>query len=188
MIKIIDNCCVPAYLDCLKEVAVNSANWNMYFPGGASIDEKHLKLNIIRDGIKHPILAGLAIGLLIQIHQAGGQDLFIPEINQCSISIKDKHTPEDIMHKEYEGDRKFVKILGIINDVWKEEWGGGIFCNEKSNYIQPTSFCIFDPSESHSAEEIFTDKKRFAIDFTVIRDRQALERRMKKFGNKYGNK
>ena len=47
------------------------------------------------------------------------------------------------------------------------------------NYIKPTSFCIFDPSESHQAEEIFTDKKRFAIDFAVFRDKQSLVEVMK---------
>jgi len=37
MIKIIDNCCSPTYLDLIKFVACDSENWNMYFPGGAPI-------------------------------------------------------------------------------------------------------------------------------------------------------
>ena len=36
------------------------------------------------------------------------------------------------------------------------------------------AFCIFDPREEHAAEEIFTDKKRFTIDFTVFRDQQSV--------------
>ena len=179
IIKIIDNCCSPTYLDLIKYIAGNSENWNMYFPGGAPIEEKHLKLNIIENGPKHPFLAGLAMGLLIQIHEAGGRGLFIPEIFSCGISIKDKHRLDNI-HVDNEKKENFVKILGIINSDWEEKWGGGFFHNGTSNYVKPTSFCIFDPSEPHSAEEIFTDKKRFAIDFTVFRDQQSFEKVMKK--------
>ena len=113
------------------------------------------------------------MGLLLQIYEAGGQGLFIPEIVWCGISIKDKHII-DTIHADYEKKENFVKILGLINSDWKEEWGGGFFHNGTSNYIKPTSFCIFDPSEEHAAEEIFTDKKRLAIDFTVFQDQQSL--------------
>ena len=159
MVKILDNCCSPYYLDCLKSVTLNSENWSMKYPEGSPIDDRYPKLDIIRDGIKQPILAGLAIGLLIQIYEAGGRELFIPEISFCGISIKDKHTPKNI-HTDHKKDN-FVKILGIINSDWEEEWGGGFFHNGTNNYIKPTSFCIFDPSEKHASEEIFTDKKRF---------------------------
>ena len=180
--KILNNCCSPDYLDTLKYFASTSENWNLNFPGTAPIDEKHLKLEIIWRGIQHPFLAGLALGLLLQIHEASGRDLFIPQIHWCGISIKDKHTPNNI-HIDNEKDENFVKILGIINSDWKKEWGGGFFHNGTSNYIKPTSFCIFDPSEEHRAEEIFTDKKRFAIDFTVFRDQQSLEK-ARGIGNK----
>ena len=183
MIKIIDNCCSPAYLDLLKTVASNSENWNMYFPYGKeiAIEDKFLKLNIVENGIRHPYLAGLAMGLLLQIQEAGGHGLFIPPIDACGISIKDKHTSTNI-HKDHE-DENLLKILGIINSDWEEEWGGGFFHDGTSNYIKPTSFCIFDPSEDHAAEEILTDKKRFAIDFTVFRDQQSFEKVIK-IGNK----
>jgi len=115
------------------------------------------------------------MGLLIQIHANTDGDLFIPEIFWCGISMKDKHIPNNI-HVDNEKDENFVKILGIINSDWKEEWGGGFFHDGTSNYIKPTSFCIFDPSKEHSGEEIFTDKKRFVIDFTVFRDQQSLEK------------
>ena len=178
-VKILDNCCSPAYLDSLKNIAVNSENWNLRRPfGHFPIEDKFLKLDIVDNGIRHPILAGLAMGLLIQIYEAGGQGLFVPEVIFCGISIKDKHRPDN-PHTDYKRDENFVKILGIINSDWKEEWGGGFFYNGTSNYIKPTSFCMFDPSEPHSAEEIFTDKKRFAIDFTVFRDQESLNRMMK---------
>ena len=148
-IKILDNCCSPTYLDFLKHVASNADNWNLKYPFGKeiSIEDKFLKLNIIDDiGVKHPFLAGLAMGLLLQIHEAGEQELFIPEILICGISIKDKHRPDNI-HIDQEKNEGLVKILGIINSDWEEEWGGGFFHNGTSNYIKPTSFCIFDPTE-----------------------------------------
>jgi|TARA_R110000824_G_C14957918_1_gene651670 hypothetical protein len=175
MVKIVDNCCSLDYLDTLKSVASNSESWNLKYPIGAEDENRFLKLEIINDGIKHPLLAGLAMGLLIQIHEVSGQDLFIPEIWQCGISIKDKHTSNNI-HKDHLKGEGFVKILGIITRDWEENYGGGFFYNGTSNYIKPTSFCIFDPTEEHANEEIFTDKKRFAIDFAVFKNEQSLER------------
>ena len=178
-VKIIDNCCSPMYLDCLKEVAINSDNWNLMFPPKDSIEDRFLKLNIINgSGIIHPFLAGLAMGLLYQIYESAGEDFSLPEpILWCGISMKDKHTSDNI-HTDNEKDKDFVKILGLLNSDWEEEWGGGFFHNGTSNYIEPTSFCIFDPSEEHMAEEIFTDKKRFAIDFTVCRNQQSFNKVM----------
>ena len=178
MIKIIDNCCSSEYLDYLKYIAATTENWNLRYPEGHPVEDKFLKLDIIANcRIKNAFLAGVAIGLLIQIHEADDQDLFIPDIVFCGISIKDKHTPNNI-HTDDADKKNVVKILGIINSDWKEEWGGGFFHNGTSNYIKPTSFCIFDPSKEHSAEEILSDKKRFAIDFTVFRDQQSLDYHM----------
>jgi hypothetical protein len=170
-VKILDNCCSPAYLDFLKLVATTSDNWNLQFPMGEEItfEEKFLKLDIINHGIRNPYLAGLAMGLLLQIHEAGGQDLFnMSDFCFCGISIKDKHT-KDNMHTDWGKKDNCVKIVGIINSDWKEEWGGGFIHNGTHNYIKPTSFCIFEPSELHSNDLILTDKKRLAIDFTVER-------------------
>ena len=178
MIKIIDNCCSPAYLDILKNVASNSDNWNLRWPANTSIDDKFLKLDIVQNlQILNPVLAGLATGLLLQIYETIDKGLFIPEIFLCGISIKDKRTSTNI-HKDQE-DKNLVKILGILNSDWEEEWGGRFFHDGTSNYIKPTSFCIFDPSEDHAAEEILTDKKRFAIDFTVFQDQQSFEKVIK---------
>ena len=174
MVKIIDNCCSTAYLDCLKQVASNSENWTLKYPfgEGLSLENKFPKLEIIVNGIfKDPFVSGLALGLLLQIHERGGQELFFPEINICGISIKDKHTSGDHMHVDEGGSEEeaspFVKILGLLNSDWQEEWGGGFFHDGTSTYLKPTSFCIFDPSKPHMSEEIFTDKKRLAIDFTL---------------------
>ena len=45
------------------------------------IDDRFLKLEhyASHGELSHPYLAGLAMGLLIQIYEAGGQDLFIPD-------------------------------------------------------------------------------------------------------------
>ena len=184
-VKIIDNCCSPKYLDCLKDIAANDGNWNMWNPEFTPFEDRFLKLNVVNDGfmVRQPILTGLAIGLLLQIYEAAGQDLFIPEqIYRCGISMKDKHRPDNI-HVDHE-EEGIVKLLGIINSDWEEKWGGGFFHNGTSNYIKPTSFCIFDPLKEHATEEIFTDKKRLAIDFSVFRDQQSLERFLEKNGNK----
>ncbi|SVC92309.1 uncharacterized protein METZ01_LOCUS345163 [marine metagenome] len=191
-VKILDNCCSPDSLDFLKLVATAADNWNLQYPIGIDettgeeipFEDKFLKLDIINNGIRNPYLAGLAMGLLIQIHEAGGQDLFIPEIWYCSISIKDKHRPDNI-HIDHEASGpnslanasdNFIKVMGVINSDWEEEWGGSFFHDGTSYYAKPTSFYIFDQLKPHAADEIFTDKKRLAIDFTVFRNQQSLEK------------
>ena len=72
-VKIIDNCCSSEYLNCLKFTAINSENWNLKYGGNveSSIEDKFPKLNIVDDkGVRHPYLAGLALGLLFQIYEA----------------------------------------------------------------------------------------------------------------------
>jgi len=181
MVKIIDNCCSTAYLDCLKQVASNSENWTLKYPNGKELEDKFPKLEIIVNGMfKDPFVSGLALGLILQIHERVGQELFFPEINTCGISIKDNHSSGDNMHIDEggngeKGSELFVKVVGLLNSDWQEEWGGGLFCDETSYYAKPTSFYIFDPSIPHMSEEIVTDKKRLAIDFTVFKDQQSRE-------------
>ena len=173
----------PRRLAIFSRDELKQSEMKKKFPDGEnfSIEDKFLKLDIINtSGMRHPFLAGLAMGLLMQIYEAGGRGLFIPEICLCGISIKDKHTQNNV-HVDEKKDNNLVKILGIINSDWKDEWGGGFFYDGISNYIKPTSFCIFDPSEEHSAEEILSDKKRFAIDFTVFRDQQSSQNLHKYF-------
>ena len=78
----IDNCCSLAYLDCLKHFAIESEAWHLRYPEakGIPIEKKFMKLDIINSGIKHPVLAGLAIGLLLQIHEKVEQHIFFPDI------------------------------------------------------------------------------------------------------------
>ena len=166
-IKLIENACSPFYLDMIKHVASNDDSWNFKYPIGKPLDESHLKLDIIdNDDTKHPLLAGIAMGLLIQIYDKGGKDLFIPEIYFCGISIKDKHRKDNI-HTDHNKQDNVNKILGVVNSEWQESWGGGFTHGGETTYIPPTSFAIFDSTVPHAAADILTDKKRMAIDFTV---------------------
>ena len=163
MNKIIDNCCSPEYLKVLMEYAINSVKWNMRYPLDEGYDNKIFKLDIIQNGmiLMPSILAGLSIGLFAQIYGLGGNEFFMPGIQSCVISIKDKHTPNNL-HTDEGG---FIKITGVLNNDWEEKWGGGFIHGRKSNYIEPTSFCVFNPSELHSTAEILTDKKLFTIEY-----------------------
>ena len=42
-------------------------------------------------------------------------------------------------------DMKVLKILGMLNSDWKQEWGGGFTWNDKTYYAKPGSFYVFDP-------------------------------------------
>ena len=65
MLTVLKNCCSKTYLDMMKHAAMTSTHWNMKYPIG--LDDKHLKLDIIENEPLEPILAGMAMGLLIQI-------------------------------------------------------------------------------------------------------------------------
>ena len=62
---------------------------------------------------------------------------------------------------------KVLKVLGVLNSDWKEEWGGGFTWNGKTHYAKPGSFYVFDPRVPHRADNILCDEKRIAIDYTV---------------------
>ena len=127
--KILDNCCGESILDTLKDISSKSPNWNFNWPAGDKflIEDKFLKLDIIQDGqIINPLLAGLTLGLLLQIYEVSDKETFVPNILWCSISIKDKHRKDNIHtdHTEDENSRKLIKIMGLLNSDWQEEWGG----------------------------------------------------------------
>ena len=64
-------------------------------------------------------------------------------------------------------DMKVLKVLGVLNSDWKQEWGGGFTWNGKTYYAKPGSFYLFDPRVPHRADDILCDEKRIAIDYTV---------------------
>ena len=165
MLEVIENCCSTSYLDMLKFAAMNSTNWNLKYPLGMPFEDKHLKLDIIENEPVDVLLAGMAMGLLIQIYDKRS-DLFQPEVSYCGISMKDKNRADN-RHIDHEHDKDYVKILGLLNSNWNEKDGGFFLHGDESIPMVPTNFVVFDPRVSHCASEITTPEKRLGIDFTV---------------------
>ena len=156
--QIIKNCCSISYLGVMKLQAEQSENWTFKFPLNTEkhipIEEKFPKLSLMTTEVvkENAVLAGLAMGLLIQIWEKSHRAFFLPEITWCGISIKDS-TREDNLHYDYKpGSGKM---------------GGGFTHGDQVYSVNPTDFIIFDASVPHRADNILTNKKRFAIDYTV---------------------
>ena len=171
--QVIKNCCSASYLDMMRLQAEQSENWTFKFPLNKEkyipIEEKFPKMSLITTEVvkENAVLAGLAMGLLIQIWEKSHRAFFVPEISWCGISIKDS-SREDNIHYDHKPDSGLVKILGTLNSDWDmKKMGGGFTHGEKTYPIEPTDFIIFDASVPHKADNILTNKKRFAIDFTV---------------------
>ena len=165
MLQIIEDCCSSYYLDMMKHSVVNSSSWNMKYPQGRPFEDKHLKLDIIDNEVKEPLLAGMAMGLLINIWSKR-QDLFQPEVSYCSVSMKDKHR-EDNLHTDHDADPGYIKVLGLLNSDWGSQDGGLFMYGDEVVPMKPCLFAVFDPRVPHCASEIFSDKKRLGLDFTV---------------------
>ena len=125
------------------------------------------KLNLIEHGhFKNPLLAGIAVGLMSQIYDAGGKDYFTPEMHFCGISLKDKSTKVNLHTDNW--DENKLKILGLLNSDWNHIQDGGGFEHGNNIYkLEAGDFIVFDPRVKHRAEDIMSDKKRIAIDFTA---------------------
>ena len=171
--QVIKNCCSASYLDMMRLQAEQSENWTFKFPINKEkyipIEDKFPKMSLITTEVvkENAVLAGLAMGLLIQIWEKSHRAFFVPEITWCGISIKDS-SREDNIHYDHEPGSGLVKILGTLNSDWDmKKMGGGFTHGEKTYPIEPTDFIIFDASVPHKADNILTNKKRFAIDFTV---------------------
>jgi len=173
MVEIIKDVCSPMLLAYIKYHAEQSENWNFRYPMGSStpFEDKHAKIEVISGNkdMSDGKLSGLAAALLINIYEKSN-DAFIPDILFCGISIKDKHR-KDNLHKDHHEDGlkdiNIVKLLGILNTDWEDDWGGGFLHGGTVYPVRPTDFLLFDPKIDHRAEDILVDKKRLAIDFTV---------------------
>ena len=172
MLQVIENCCSTSYLDMLKFAAINSANWNLKYPIGLSFEDKHLKLDIIENEPVDEVLAGMAMGLLIQIYDSktydgiASKDLFYPEVSYCGISMKDRYRLDN-KHIDHEHDENYIKILGLLNNNWNPKDGGAFVHGDEEIDMVPTHFVVFDPRVQHCASKITTNEKRLGIDFTV---------------------
>ena len=156
----------------LKFAAMNSSNWNLKYPIGMpfeaigmEFEDKHLKLDIIENEPINELLAGMAMGLLIQIYSKQ-PNLFLPEVSYCSISMKDRYR-EDNRHIDHEHDTDYIKIVGLLNSNWNSKDGGLFLHGDESIPMVPTNFIVFDPRVPHCASKITTNEKRLGIDFTV---------------------
>ena len=110
MLEVITDCCSKTYLDMMKHAAMSSNSWNMKYP--INLEPKHLKLDIIENEPLELMLAGMAMGLLIQIYDKGGKDFFLPELSYCAISMKDKYRTDN-PHIDHENDKLEEIVINI---------------------------------------------------------------------------
>ncbi len=174
MLEVIENCCDTTYLDMLKYAAQESNGWNLTYPLGYSFEDKHLKLTLVENEPVNELIAGMAMGLLIQIYNSKTEsgvpasDFFYPEVLYCGISVKDKNRLDN-PHTDHEDNSGIIKILGLLNSNWNKKDGGAFIHGDETVHLKPTNFVIFDPRIIHHADKITTHEKRLGIDFTVKR-------------------
>jgi len=167
--KIIKNSCSLTYLSMFRHFIPSIEFWDNEQVAEEDYAKINLsKLNLIEHGnYKNPLLAGIAIGLMSQIYDAGGKDYFTPEMHFCGLSVKDKSTKVNLHTDNW--DENKIKVLGLLSDEWKKEDGGGFWYNQIVYPMIPTEFIIFDPNVRHSSDKIKSNKQRMAIDFTVTK-------------------
>jgi len=171
IIKTIKDCCTPLFLEFMKYQVQQSNQWHMKYPAGAAFEEKHLKLDVIGGKDSNTQLAGMAMSLLINIYEKEPK-AFLLEVLSCGISIKDRHR-KDNTHTDHENDalkdtKNIVKLLGVLNADWDCASDGGGFTHGGETFsLAPCDFLLFDPRTPHKADDILSDKKRIAIDFTL---------------------
>ena len=173
MATIVKNCCTPLFLDFIKHQVTKSTKWNFNYPMGKPFEDKHAKIDVIQGTTIHDdFLAGVSMSLLMMIHEKAKQsnvDVAL-DLLFCGISMKDKHR-EDNLHTDHEKDElqdtPIIKVLGILNSDWQDSDGGGFIHNGITHKLMPGDFIVFNPRLPHKAEDIMTDKKRIAIDWTI---------------------
>ena len=163
MLEIIESGIPLQYLDMMKYTAMNSEAWHMKYP--QNHPDKHLKMDIIDGDARQPLLAGMAMGLLILLYNKRS-DLFSPEITYAGISIKDKNRLDN-PHTDHVNDLDHIKIFGLLNSDWSSSDGGLFLHGEQALPMVPGTFVVFNPRVTHSASEITTNKSRIGLDFTV---------------------
>ena len=162
------------FLDFIKHQVTKSTKWNFNYPMGKPFEDKHAKIDVIQGTTIHDdFLAGVSMSLLMMIHEKAKQsNVDVPlDLLFCGISMKDKHR-EDNLHTDHEKDElqdtPIIKVLGILNSDWNHISDGGGFEHGNNIYkLEAGDFIVFDPRVPHKAEDIMTDKKRIAIDWTI---------------------
>ena len=87
-------------------------------------------------------------------------------INNDGMNIE-KATGAGIAHSIISMIHQKCKLFGLLDTDWKEDWGGGFHWDGKDYYAPPGSFMLFNPRIPHKAGDIYCEKKRFAVDYTV---------------------
>jgi len=157
-------------LDQLRNQAEISREWAIDVPVNFAFKDRFPKITLVDGGPKSPAVSamfGLAWGILALVREKCPE--FKLDVYYAGISVKDRHR-EDNIHVDHDADLKdihVVKVLGILNTDWKEDWGGGFHWNGKDYYAPPGSFYVFNPRIKHGACDIHTDEKRLAVDFAV---------------------
>ncbi len=165
---ILKNVCSKTYLDMFMHMIPSVELWENTEENDVNYQKINLtKLNVVTQGhFDNPLLAGVAIGLLSQIYDAGGKDYIVPAMHFCAISVKDKTTPTNF-HTDQWGEGR-LKVLGLLNSDWDSKTdGGGFICDGVKYALEPTDFLIFDSNQTHSNDLIISDKERCAIDFML---------------------
>ena len=98
-----------------------SDKWNFKYPEGKPFEQRFAKISLVPDN-QDTSLSGMAMGLLLQIYDAGGYKYFEPEVKFCGISVKGRGI--DDPHTDT-WDTDTVKILGLLNSDWNSEAMGG---------------------------------------------------------------
>ena len=172
-VKIIENVVSPMFLEYVRYQMQESENWSWRYPQNSDFSERHPKLTLINGKQQSPQverLVGIAMSLFFMVYEKGLREKVYPEIIWAGAAIKDKNR-EDNTHTDHMDDIpkdvKVLKVLGVLNSDWKQEWGGGFTWNSKTYYAKPGSFYLFDPRVPHRADNILCDEKRIAIDYTL---------------------
>ena len=172
-VKIIEDVVSPMFLEYVRYQMQESENWSWRYPQNSDFSERHPKLTLINGKQQPPQverLVGIAMSLFFMVYEKGLREKVYPEIIWAGAAIKDKNR-EDNTHTDHMDDIpkdvKVLKVLGVLNSDWKQEWGGGFTWNDKTYYAKPGSFYLFDPRVPHRADNILCDEKRIAIDYTV---------------------
>ena len=163
---------VPLHLlQDLKQWSLDAECWNMQYPINHSPDKRFIKINLINDvppTADKAIGAGYAMSILSMIQQKC--NLFKLPVFFCGIGVRDKYT-ENNMHTDHRHDlpedMNVLKVLGLLEPDWKEDWGGGFHWDGKDYYAPPGSFMLFNPRIPHKAGDIYCEKKRWAIDYSL---------------------
>ena len=176
MVIRIENAVPPMILEYMRTKVQNEERWSYSYPKGAVFEKKHPKLTIY-DGSDIPgakLLEGMAHMVLLMVYNKAlkdGLDVFQPTMLRCAASIKDMHRKDNI-HTDHENDvpkdMKVLKILGLLHAEWPEDYGGHFLHDGDAHKMVPGTFLVFDPLKEHAATDIFTEKKRIALDYTVL--------------------